>query len=86
MLEKHPDVGAAIVAGGHEIGVHGYEHRLLVTRGPRSTAADLRRATTTIAALTGVQPRWWRPPYGVASTAAFITARQLGLTPVLWTC
>jgi peptidoglycan/xylan/chitin deacetylase (PgdA/CDA1 family) len=86
MLEKHPDIGEAIVAGGHEIGVHGYQHRLLITHSPRSNSADLRQAITTITALTGIQPRWWRPPYGVASTAALVTARQLGLTPVLWTC
>jgi peptidoglycan/xylan/chitin deacetylase (PgdA/CDA1 family) len=86
MLEKHPGIGAAIMAGGHEIGVHGHEHRLLVKHSPRSNATDLRRATTTIAALTGSQPRWWRPPYGVASTSALCTARRLGLTPMLWTC
>jgi peptidoglycan/xylan/chitin deacetylase (PgdA/CDA1 family) len=86
MLDKHPHIGEAIVAAGHEVGVHGYQHRLLVKHSPRSNSADLRQATTTIAALTGTQPRWWRPPYGVASTAALVTARQLGLTPVLWTC
>jgi len=86
MLERYPEVGRAIVAGGHEIGVHGYEHRLLVTHSPRANAADLTRATTTITTLAGVPPRWWRPPYGVASTAALVTARRLGLTPVLWTC
>jgi peptidoglycan-N-acetylglucosamine deacetylase len=86
MLERHPDVGAAIAAAGHEIGVHGYEHRLLVKRGPAATAQDLTRATAAITRITGVRPRWWRPPYGVAGTAAVVVARRLGLTPVLWTC
>ena len=35
---------------------------------------------------TGAQPRWWRPPYGVATTPALLHARRLGLRPVLWTC
>jgi peptidoglycan/xylan/chitin deacetylase (PgdA/CDA1 family) len=86
VLEEHPDIGRAILAGGHEIGVHGYEHRLLVARGPHATVEDLTRATAVIADLTGAAPRWWRPPYGVASTVAVVTARRLGLTPVLWTC
>jgi peptidoglycan/xylan/chitin deacetylase (PgdA/CDA1 family) len=86
MLEEYPRVGAAIVAAGHEVAVHGYEHRLLLKRGPAATAADLIRATATITRITGVRPRFWRPPYGVANTAAVVTARRLGLTPVLWTC
>ena len=86
MVERHPEVARAIADAGHEIGVHGYEHSLLVKRGPRATRDDLDRATQTIVAVTGTQPRWWRPPYGVASTAALVEARRLRLRPVLWTC
>lgn len=86
MVEEHPRVARAIADQGHEIAVHGYEHRLLLKRGPRATLDDLTRATASISAAAGRTPRWWRPPYGVASTAALIGARRLGLTPVLWTC
>jgi peptidoglycan/xylan/chitin deacetylase (PgdA/CDA1 family) len=86
MVRAHPEIGRAIRDAGHEIGVHGDEHRLLLHRGPAATAADLTRATATITAVTRVTPRWWRPPYGVASTASLVAARGLGLTPVLWTC
>ena len=85
-LEAYPEVGRAIVAAGHEVGVHGYEHRLLLKRAPRATRDDLGRAAAVIDGVTGVTPGWWRPPYGVASTAALGAARRLGLTPVLWTC
>jgi peptidoglycan-N-acetylglucosamine deacetylase len=86
MVAEHPDIARAIVAAGHEVAVHGYDHRLLLTRGPRATLDDLTRATGTIADVTGAVPRWWRPPYGVATTTALRAARRLGLTPVLWTC
>jgi peptidoglycan/xylan/chitin deacetylase (PgdA/CDA1 family) len=86
MTEKHPEVARAVAAAGHEIAVHGYEHRLLLKRRPADALEDLARATAAITAVTGQQPVWWRPPYGVASTAALIGARRLGLTPVLWTC
>ncbi len=85
LAEEHPAVARAIADAGHEIAVHGYEHRLLLKRRPAETIEDLARAAAAITAVTGSQPRWWRPPYGVASTAALIGARRLGLTPVLWT-
>jgi peptidoglycan/xylan/chitin deacetylase (PgdA/CDA1 family) len=85
-LAENPEVGRAIVAAGHEVGVHAYEHRLLLKRGPRATYADLFTAKAMITELTGSVPRWWRPPYGLATGAAVIAARRLHLTPVLWTC
>ena len=86
MVEEQPVVARAIADAGHEIGVHGYDHRLLLRRGPRATRDDLARAVGAITATTGFVPRWWRPPYGVATTAALVAARRLDLRPVLWTC
>jgi peptidoglycan/xylan/chitin deacetylase (PgdA/CDA1 family) len=84
--EQHPQIARAIAAAGHEIAVHGYEHRLLLKRRPAATLQDIARATASISVITGRRPRWWRPPYGVASTASIVAARRLGLTPALWTC
>ncbi|MFH9225485.1 polysaccharide deacetylase family protein [Streptomyces lydicus] len=73
-------------AAGHEIALHGWAHRPLLLRGPRSTYDDLARARGAVADITGGPPRLFRPPYGVMTTAAHLAARRLGLTPVLWTC
>jgi peptidoglycan/xylan/chitin deacetylase (PgdA/CDA1 family) len=86
MAARYPRVARDIVAGGHEIGVHGYDHRLLLKCTPAAARTDLDRAVHTITAVTGHQPRWWRPPYGVATTAALRHADRLGLRAVLWTC
>ena len=84
MVEQAPDLAAEVAAAGHEIGVHGFEHRYLPTRWPGATWSDLRRATDLIANVTGVRPRFFRPPYGVLSGPALLAARGLGLSPVLW--
>jgi peptidoglycan/xylan/chitin deacetylase (PgdA/CDA1 family) len=85
-VSKTPRLAADIADGGHEIGVHGWRHRYLPLRGPIATYDDLASAKEIIAATTGVDPWLFRPPYGVLSTAALISARRLGLTPVLWGC
>ena len=35
--------------------------------------------------VTGVRPRWFRPPYGVLSAGTLRAAAPPGLQPVLWT-
>jgi peptidoglycan/xylan/chitin deacetylase (PgdA/CDA1 family) len=84
MVERAPQLAADLAAAGHEIAVHGFEHRYLPARMPRAARADLHRATEVIAEVTGRRPRFFRPPYGVLSGPALLTARELGLTPVLW--
>ena len=84
MVARAPGLAAEIAAAGHEIGVHGWEHRYLPGRGPRAAADDIRRATELIAGVTGTWPRLFRPPYGVLSGPALVAARNLGLTTVLW--
>ena len=84
MIVKAPGLTAEIAAAGHEVGVHGWDHRYLPARTPRATRSDLTRAAELITSVTGIQPRLFRPPYGVLSGPALLTARELGLTPVLW--
>jgi peptidoglycan/xylan/chitin deacetylase (PgdA/CDA1 family) len=84
MVERAPGLAAEIADAGHEIGVHGFEHRYLPARTPGAVRSDLRRALDTISRATGTRPRLFRPPYGVLSGPALLTARALDLTPVLW--
>ncbi|MFI9272873.1 polysaccharide deacetylase family protein [Kitasatospora sp. NPDC052896] len=85
MLVQAPELGRELVAAGHEVAVHGWRHRPLLVRGPRATRDDIARARDLVADVTGQQPRWYRPPYGVLTASALHAARQEGLTPVLWT-
>jgi peptidoglycan-N-acetylglucosamine deacetylase len=85
MLERAKDLGRELVDAGHEVAVHGWSHRYLLARGPLATYRDIARAREFIAETTGVRPTYYRPPYGVLTTAALAAARRLQLTPVLWT-
>ncbi|MEU5941027.1 polysaccharide deacetylase family protein [Micromonospora sp. NPDC047548] len=86
MLLRSPALGRRIVAEGHEVALHGWEHRNLMLRGPVGTWRDLAAGRALITAVTGRAPRFFRPPYGVLTGAALLAARRLALRPVLWTC
>lgn len=77
-VRVHPSVAADVVAAGHEIAVKGDRHRNVLRD-------DLRRAEGAIATVTGVLPRFYRPPYSVLSAAALTLATEHGWEPVLWT-
>jgi polysaccharide deacetylase family protein (PEP-CTERM system associated) len=58
----HPELLAAIVAAGHEIGCHGDAHLPVHSQTPEEFTADLRAARATIEDLTGRTPVGYRAP------------------------
>jgi peptidoglycan/xylan/chitin deacetylase (PgdA/CDA1 family) len=82
---RSPSLVKEIASAGHEIAVHGYDHRCLLARGVHGTYDDLARARDVIAEAGGARSTWFRPPYGVMTAATMAAARRLGLRPVLWT-
>jgi peptidoglycan-N-acetylglucosamine deacetylase len=64
---RHPELIAAILAGGHTIGNHSLRHdSFLMLRAPKTLQADI-RATQEILAKSGVIPLVFRPPVGITS-------------------
>ena len=84
MVARTPQLAAEIAAAGHEIAVHGWDHRYTILRSPWDVSSDLARARDAVSEATGQRPRFFRPPYGVLSSGAIVAAQRLGLTPVLW--
>lgn len=85
MVERAPGLAREISEAGHEVALHGYTHRVLCRRGWMSTQDDLKRGFDLVAETIGRPPRWYRPPYGVLTTAAHVVAGRLGMRTVLWT-
>jgi peptidoglycan/xylan/chitin deacetylase (PgdA/CDA1 family) len=82
---RSPGLVADVVAAGHEVAVHGDEHRNMLRRTPWGAADDIRRCRDTLSELSGATPVWFRPPFGILSYGALRGARRAGLTTVLWT-
>ena len=81
---QHPELVARVLAEGHEVGLHGVDHRRL----PGFPYAEARARTAAAAheleALTGRPVRWFRPPYGAQTPLTWLAVRRAGLVPVLW--
>jgi peptidoglycan/xylan/chitin deacetylase (PgdA/CDA1 family) len=84
MTEAAPGLAAELVAAGHEVGVHGYEHAGAIRRTPRALTDDVARTRDLVADATGTEPFWYRPPFGELSAGSLLAARAAGLRLVLW--
>lgn len=80
----HGDLGRAVVAAGHEIGNHTYEHKNLAFTSGEETLEEIRRGSEVIEEVTGVRPRWFRPPRGQLSGYSIRHATTLGMDTVMW--
>lgn len=83
-VRRWPALAVEIAARGHQIGVHCDHHRNLMRLTPGQLRDDLQRATDSIVRATGHEPRYYRPPYGILTTAALAYARRAGWQTVLW--
>ena len=82
---RSPELVEEIALRGHEVAVHGHDHRSQLRRWPGSVIADVHEASSLLTELTGTRPRWFRPPYGAVSLSSIAATRCSGLNMVLWT-
>jgi peptidoglycan/xylan/chitin deacetylase (PgdA/CDA1 family) len=83
-VDRLPDIARAVAEQGHAIGNHSYAHPLFCFRPPSFLEEDLRRAQQAIQAHTGIQPEWFRAPFGVRWFGMARAQKRLGLTGVMW--
>jgi peptidoglycan/xylan/chitin deacetylase (PgdA/CDA1 family) len=80
---QHPQLVRDIAAGGHELGLHGFEHdRLFSLRPPSHVVRDIRRTQAAVAAAGVPEPLLFRPPIGFVSHLTVWGARRAGVTLV----
>ena len=81
-MELYPEVTAAIAAGGHEIGLHGYSHKNLANLSRRQIAGEL--AKTQALVPEGCRVKFLRPPGGADNEAIRQIAEARGLALLHW--
>ena len=84
-VRRSPDHLTEMLAAGHEVALHGADHRRLTTDvDPDKLHAHVKDARAELEDLAGVPVRWFRPPYGAQSRTTWQAVLSAGLTPVLW--
>lgn len=83
-VERYPEIARRIVREGHTIGNHTYSHPLLLGRRRKFIAQEIDRAQEAIERVTGVRPKWFRPPYGARWFGLMPVLRQRDLSLVMW--
>ncbi|HEX3436640.1 MAG TPA: polysaccharide deacetylase family protein [Pseudacidobacterium sp.] len=83
-VRQRPDIVRAIHSAGHLVGNHTTTHPVLLFQSPRRVREELQGCSAAIEDALGEQVRYFRPPHGARRPDVLRTARELGLTPVLW--
>ncbi|MDO4901449.1 polysaccharide deacetylase family protein [Actinomyces sp.] len=81
---RSPGLVQDLVRAGHEIALHGMDHRRVTTLRRGELTPWLRDARAELEDISGVPVRWFRPPHGAQSLRSHLAASAAGLTTVLW--
>ena len=82
--EAQPVLVKRIVDAGHLIGNHSWSHPNLSRTAASKVREELARTKDTLEQIAGMPVRYFRPPFGARRPMVFKTARELGMTVVLW--
>jgi len=80
----HPDLIAAEIAGGHEIGGHTWSHAHLTTLPTAAVEEEIVNGAQAIHGAGAPMPTYFRPPYGESDDAVEVLAAANGYRTVWW--
>ncbi len=83
-VAAHPELVRQEEADGHTIGNHTWSHPFLTALSTLQILAQLSITSNIVQKVTGVRPRFFRPPYEALNARVLAQVDRLGLTTVLW--
>jgi peptidoglycan/xylan/chitin deacetylase (PgdA/CDA1 family) len=81
---EHPEIVRRAVAEGHEIALHGADHRSLIGRRTTEVTRSVLEARRVVEDVAGVAVALYRPPYGRHTPAQARALHRAGLELVVW--
>lgn len=83
-VATYPGTTRRMVDGGHEIGVHTWDHKNLTQLTPAEIHRQIAQTVTEVKTITGTRPTLVRPPYGAMNDAVRSQARKSDLALAMW--
>lgn len=84
-IENNPELVKRMVAEGHIVGNHSYNHPDMTTKTKEEFLNQLEKTAVAYQKVTGQQmPMFYRPPEGKFTEDNLLWAQQAGYTTVLW--
>jgi len=84
--KRHPQLVREIVAAGHSVGGHTWDHRSIMRRGLSDVEwrHQIDDTHAVLSDLTNNNVRWFRPPRGIIDKYTWTKLGRQGLTTILW--
>ncbi len=83
-VEKYPDDVKAIAAAGHDLGNHSENHKQMSQLSKDQCVDELMRPHEKVKALTGLDMKLFRPPYGDYNNTLIEATRENGYYCIQW--
>lgn len=83
-VRRFPEVAELVCSSGHEVALHGLDHRRLTTLAPSEAYTSLDTGKRELERFLGGSVAWYRPPYGAHDFRIWRHVRSLGMQLVLW--
>lgn len=80
----NPDVLKSAFDAGHEIAIHTWNHPALTSLTNEQIVAEILYTEALIVSITGVKPRFFRPPFGDLDDRVRAIVAALGYENILW--
>lgn len=82
--ERYPEILQKIMAEGHEIANHTYDHKSIYKLSEREIQLSVQKCSKIIREITGVEPKLFRPPEGFMNDNIARFMDQDGYNVILW--
>jgi len=83
-VKKYPQIAKAVAEEGHEIGNHTYDHHVLIYYKMDELEKEINDAQNTIKEVTGVTPKYFRPPKAWLNDSEKKKIEEMGYKIILW--
>ena len=82
--EKHISIVKEIVARGHEIGNHSFDHNRFQAEPMRDFHSQIEKTNQLLKRMSGIEPRIFRPPFGILHLPLLLYCMKKQIKIVMW--